>query len=54
MKTPDRETVCAPCKSKIVSESGTDNCERKSGHKGWHWYHVRLRRMIMKVSWRRK
>ena len=26
------------CRAFRMSESGKERCERKPGHRGWHWY----------------
>ena len=26
------------CRAYLMSENGREFCERKAGHRGWHWY----------------
>lgn len=40
------------CRSKIESDSGTERCERKAGHHGYHSYFVsRNRYMALRICW---
>jgi len=43
------------CRAKTLSESGTEHCQRKSGHKGWHSYTCQWRgkKAVCKVLWRK-
>lgn len=39
------------CKSSIDSDSGREYCQRKSGHKGKHWYTGKQKAWWCRVSW---
>ena len=43
-----------PCLATIQSDSGTEHCEGKRGHRGMHWYTFDNIKKIVRVMWRKK
>lgn len=39
------------CKSKMLSDSGYESCERTGKHV-WHGYTIKYARQIIRISWR--